>query len=74
MYRLDDFTKNESHDFNDLTDAEDMAIEIMDSLGFRWCRSEYGGDDQFEYSKYPAVGTCLVYVRITRANNADHCQ
>lgn len=78
-YIVNDYTTGNTKTFNNLTSAETYAVQIMDKLGFRWTRAEISAwiydeythefnVDVMEYAKFPAIGSCIIYVRISRKN------
>jgi hypothetical protein len=68
-YILENFKTGETQPFDELSHAETTATQMMDALGFKWCRCETGHGTPviFEYCKYPATGTPIVYLRISEA-------
>lgn len=59
--------------YDNLTEAETQAVQIMDTMGFRWERGEFDSNC-FEYCKSPAIGTARVYVRIKTLDTYPQCK
>lgn len=69
-YKVADLINGGTHWYDDLTEAEDKALEILENVRVPWTRGEWcdPSEGMFEYTKRGATGACRVFVRITREN------